>query len=99
ARVWSQRAHVDTLSDTAGVVVPGAQVVAINTGTRDTYEATTNTEGYYDIQFVRAGKYEITITMSGFQTFKASGVEVASNQVVRTNAVMRVGGFAESVNV
>jgi hypothetical protein len=99
AQLASQTALVGTVTDTAGLVVPGAQVVAVNTGTQDTYEATTNTEGYYDIQFVRAGKYDITITMSGFQTFKASGVEVASNQVVRTNAVMRVGGFAESVNV
>ncbi len=99
AQLASQTALVGTVTDSAGLVVPGAQVVAVNTGTQDTYEATTNAEGYYDIQFVRAGKYDITITMSGFQTFKATGVELASNQVVRTNAVMRVGGFAESVNV
>ena len=66
-------------------------MVAVNTGTEDTYEATTNAEGYYNIQFVRTGTYEITITLTGFQTFKATGVEVATNQVVRTNAVMKVG--------
>ena len=53
-------------------MVPGAQVVAVNVGTRDTYEATTNAEGYYNIQFVRTGTYEITVTLSGFQTFKAT---------------------------
>jgi hypothetical protein len=37
--------------------------------------------------------------MSGFQTFKATGVDVATNQVVRTNATLAVGGIAESVNV
>ena len=99
AQLASQTALVGTVTDRDGLVVPGAQVMAVNVGTKDTYEATTNDEGYYHIQFVRIGTYEITITVSGFQTFKATGVEVATNQIVRTNAVMQVGGLAESVTV
>lgn len=95
----SQTALVGTVTDSGDLVVPGAQVVAVNTGTKDTYEATTNAEGYYNLQFVRPGTYDITVTVSGFQTFRATGVEVANNQVVRTNAVLKVGGLAESVNV
>ena len=79
----------------AALVLPGAQVVAVNIGTKDTYEATTNAEGYYNIQFVRTGNYDITVTLTGFQTFKATGVEVATNQVVRTNATLQVGGVTE----
>ncbi len=99
AQLASQTALVGTVTDSGDLVIPGAQVVAVNTGTKDTYEATTNSEGYYNIQFVRAGTYDITMTVTGFQTFKATGVEVANNQVVRTNAVMKVGGLAESVSV
>jgi hypothetical protein len=99
AQLASQTALVGTVTDSAGLVLPGASVVAVNMGTKDTYEATTNAEGYYDIQFVRPGRYEITVTVSGFQTFRATGVEVATNQVVRTNAVLQVGGITESVNV
>src|SRR6266496_2791001 len=99
AQLASQTALVGTVTDSGGLVVPGAQVVAVNVGTKDTYEATTNAEGYYTIQFVRTGTYEITVTMSGFQTFKASGVEVTNNQVVRTNAVLKVGGLTELVTV
>ena len=99
AQLASQTALVGTVTDSGNLVVPGAQVIAVNTGTKDTYEATTNAEGYYNIQFVRAGTYEITISLTGFQTFKASGVEVGNNQVVRTNAVLKVGGLTESVNV
>ena len=58
AQLASQTALVGTVTDSGGLVVPGAQVVAVNTGTKDTYEATTNTEGYYHIPFVRPGKYE-----------------------------------------
>ena len=99
AQLASQTALVGTVSDQAGSVLPGATVVAVNTGTRDTYEAATNAEGDYYIQFVKPGTYDVTVTVNGFQTFKATGVEVASNQVVRTNAVMQVGGLNESVNV
>jgi hypothetical protein len=99
AQLASQTALVGTVTDSGGLVVPGAQVVAVNVGTKDTYEATTNSEGYYDIQFARPGKYEITVTMSGFQTFKTTGVELNTNQVVRTNAMLQVGQFTESVQV
>ena len=99
AQLTSQTALVGTVTDSGNLVVPGAQVVAVNRGTKDRYEATTNLEGYYNIQFVRAGTYDITITVTGFQTFKTAGVEVANNQVVRTNAVMTVGGVSEQVNV
>ena len=99
AQLASQTALVGTVTDSGGLVVPGAQVVAVNIGTKDTYEATTNAEGFYNIQFPAAGKYEITVTMTGFQTFKATGVEVGTNQVVRTNAVLQVGQLTESVTV
>ena len=99
AQLASQTALVGTVTDSSGSVLPGASVTAVNAGTKDTYEATTNAEGYYNIQFVRTGKYDITVTVSGFQTFSATGVEVANNQVVRTNAILKVGGVAESVNV
>src|SRR5262245_18748570 len=99
AQLASQTALVGTVSDSTGSVVPGASVVAVNTGTQDTYRATTNAEGYYNIQFVREGNYDITVSLSNFQTFTATGVEVASNQVVRTNAVLKVGGVSESVTV
>src|SRR6266545_1457522 len=99
AQLASQTALVGTVTDSGNLVVPGAQVVAVNRGTKDTYQATTNSEGYYNIQFVRTGTYDITITVSGFQTFKAAGVEVANNQVIRTDAVMKVGGVSEQVNV
>jgi hypothetical protein len=99
AQLASQTALVGTVTDSGGLVVPGAQVVAVNVGTRDTYETTTNAEGYYNIQFVRTGKYEISVSVPGFRPFTATGVEVASNQVVRTNAVLQVGTVSESVNV
>src|SRR2546425_779142 len=97
AQLASQTALVGTVTDTSGSVIPGAAVVAVNIGTQDTYETTTNAQGYYNIQFVRTGRYEITVTLSGFQTFKATGVEVTVNQIVRRDAALQVGALAETV--
>ena len=99
AQLASQTALVGTVTDSDGLAVPGAQVVAVNAGTRDTYEATTNAEGYYNIQFVRSGTYDITVTLTGFQTTKVTGIELANNQVARTNVVMKIGQLNESITV
>jgi len=99
AQLASQTALVGTVTDSGGLAVLGAQVVAVNAGTKDTYQATTNRDGYYQIQFPRPGKYEITVSMAGFSAFRTSGVEVATNQVTRANAVLQVGALTDSVIV
>lgn len=99
AQLASQTALVGTVTDSGGGVVPGATVVAVNTGTKDTYETTTNAQGQYNIQFVQPGRYDIVISLTGFQTFRTTGVEVTTNQVVRTNAVLQVGALNEEVLV
>ena len=99
AQLASQTALVGTVWDAGGLVLPGASVVAVNVGTSDTYEATTNAEGDYYIQFVRPGKYDISVTVNGFQTFKATGIEVSTNQIARRDAVLQIGGMNELVTV
>ncbi|MBA2604667.1 MAG: TonB-dependent receptor [Acidobacteria bacterium] len=99
AQLAAQTALVGIVTDTGGGVLPGATVVAVNQGTKDTYEAITNAQGQYNLQFVRPGGYTITVTVPGFQTFRATGVEVTTNQVVRTNAVLQVGALQEEVLV
>lgn len=99
AQPGTQTALVGTVTDNDRLGVPGATVVAVNDGTKDTYETVTNDEGYYNIQFVRTGRYEISVMLPGFQTFRTTGVEVATNQVVRTNVVLRVGAVQETINV
>lgn len=45
AQLATQTALVGTVTDTSGSVIPGATVVAVNTGTQDTYETITNGQG------------------------------------------------------
>src|SRR5436190_18794616 len=90
---------VGIVTDAAGKSVPKAIVIATNTGTEDYYKTITNDEGYYTMQFVRVGKYEITVQQPGFQTYKATGIEVNVNGVVRTDVVLRIGELLQTVTV
>ncbi len=99
AQLASQTGLVGTVRDSGGAVIPGATVTAVNVGTRDTYEVTTNGEGLYTIPNVALGRYEISVALQGFKTYQATGVEVAGNQVVRRDAVLEVGALTETVVV
>lgn len=93
AQLASQTGLVGTVTDSGGGVLPGATVTAVNVGTQTTLTGFTNDAGVYQFNAVPLGTYEITISLQGFQTFKATNIRVGGNQVVRQDAVLSVGEF------
>src|SRR5207248_6101453 len=45
------------------------------------------------------GNYELTVKQPGFQTYKATGIQVNINEVVRTDVVLRVGDLIQTIKV
>lgn len=99
AQLATTTALVGTVTDTSGKTVPDAKITAVNTGTGDTYNVTTNAQGNYNVQFVRPGTYEITIEKEGFQRYRKSGIIVETNQIVRSDAELAVGSVSQSIMV
>src|ERR1700722_15883723 len=99
AQLATTTALVGTVTDASGKATPGATVAAVNTGTRDTYNGATNEQGYYNLQFVAIGDYDITVTLPGFQAAKVTGIHVDINQGVRTDVALKVGNVGEAVTV
>ncbi|MEO5938937.1 MAG: carboxypeptidase-like regulatory domain-containing protein, partial [Sphingomonas sp.] len=58
-----------SVSDASGAAVSGASVVAVNTGTNQTFRATTDANGFYQINGLRPGPYHITVTGPDGTTF------------------------------
>src|SRR5690242_7801214 len=85
AQLATTTALVGNVTDTSGQTVPGAKVTAVNRDTADTYNSMTNDQGYYNIQFVRVGTYNLTFEKAGFQKVEKVGVVVENNQIVRTD--------------
>jgi hypothetical protein len=59
----------------------------------------TNDQGYYNIQFVHVGTYNLLIEKSGFQKLEKTGVLVDINQIVRTDVTLAIGTISQSVTV
>ena len=95
----SNTSLVGNVIDPSGALVGGANMVAVNQGTQETYTTTTNAEGFYEFQFVKAGTYTITAQQSGFETLAKTGVAVSANQTVRTDFVLKVGEVSAKVEV
>ncbi|MEO5819759.1 MAG: carboxypeptidase regulatory-like domain-containing protein, partial [Vicinamibacteraceae bacterium] len=99
AQLASQTGLVGIVTDSGGGVLPGATVTAVNLGTKATLTGVTNDAGVYQFNAVPLGRYELTISIQGFQTFKATNIDVGGNQVVRQDASLKVGELTETVIV
>jgi len=55
--------------------------------------------GRYQITALSVGSYSVTITLTGFSTFKRENVQVTSDFTATVNAEMTVGGIKDEVNV
>ena len=65
---------VGTVKDSSGAMVPDATVTVVQTETKNTRTATSNSEGVYTLSTVPTGTYVITITKGGFKGFEAKDV-------------------------
>jgi hypothetical protein len=89
-----------TVTDSGGGVLPGATVVIKNAGTNSTRETVTGADGAFLFPDLLAGKYDITVTVSGFKTYEQKGINLASTERVALRAIsLEVGGVAETVTV
>lgn len=99
AQLATTTSLVGTITDSSGNIIPNAKVTAIETGTSDRYSGFTNGQGYYSLEFVRVGKYNVTAENPGFQKITKTGIIVEINQTVRTDFTLAVGTITDSVTV
>jgi hypothetical protein len=99
AQIANNTALVGTITDQSGNVVPNAKVTATNVDTKVEYTAATNPEGYYSIQYVNPGTYDVAVEATGFATITVHGVIVTINISVRTDATLKVGSTVSEVSV
>jgi hypothetical protein len=71
----------------AAQTATGAQVVAVNTGTNQTFRSTTNANGQYGLNGLRPGPYRVTVTGADGQAFEQV-VTVAIGQSATLNAAL-----------
>lgn len=87
------------VTDQSGAVVPSAEVVARSLETALTYSTQSTSEGYYTLPALPPGRYEVTVSKTGFVPVKQTGLELAVQQVARLDITLRVGAVAETIEV
>jgi len=88
-----------TVTDNSGAVIAGARVVAHNLGTAVDTTTTTNNSGFYRIEFLPIGKYQVTIEAQGFNTTNIPTFDLEVLQTATFNAKLAVGGASTTVDV
>ena len=98
-------AQVDTgtitgiVSDSSGAVLPAATVVLKNEGTGEERNGATNEHGEFVFTPVQVGKYELSVSASGFQTQVRAGLELQVQQRLNVLIPLTVGTSTEKVVV
>jgi hypothetical protein len=87
------------VTDQAGAVVAGAQVVATADATQVEHTTVTSSGGEFSFQDLPLGIYTVTATASGFQTIKVGKVEVAAGAVYTLPIKLSVASQATTVEV
>ena len=88
-----------TVLDPQKASVPGATVVLTNEATNVSSEFVTTDAGLFTAPLLQAGTYTITVTLSGFATFKRTGVAVGATETTRVTVELTVSQLGETVDV
>ncbi len=87
------------VTDTAGGVIPGAEVSVLNTGTGISRDQGTNATGGYTFPSLIPGEYELIVTSDGFQQHVEQGIVLRTGDNRRVDVELQIGQVTESVTV
>jgi hypothetical protein len=87
-----------TVSDATGAVIPGASIHVVNRATGVAADTKSNGAGFYQVPSLFTGKYEVTITATGFKTYAAT-VQLLVDQAAVVNPALPLGAVTEKVVV
>ncbi|HTM49472.1 MAG TPA: carboxypeptidase regulatory-like domain-containing protein [Bryobacteraceae bacterium] len=85
--------------DAAGAVIPDVSVTLTSQSTNITATAKTNGEGIFSFPLSKPGQYRLTAEKAGFQKYATETFDVAVDQTVRVDAVLKVGEVSAAVTV
>lgn len=88
------------VTDQGGAVVPGVEVVLVDTKTSREFTTTTNENGSYAFNNITpGGGYRLTFTSAGFQKYVLNDVQLGIGRTETQNAQLTAGQVSETVEV
>jgi hypothetical protein len=90
---------VGTVKDATGAVIRDAAIVLIDTGTGNTVETKSGSEGGFVFPNLQPGIYTITATAQGFQPATLQKIEVLTSRSTDVTVQFQVAGVTEQIAV
>ncbi len=87
------------VTDKQGAAIPNATVSIKDSNTNVVTDVRTTDSGNYSTPPLIIGTYEVTVRTTGFRTFHASAINLASGQTFRQDVVLEVGDLQQAVEV
>jgi hypothetical protein len=88
-----------TVADPTGAIVPGATVVATNQATGVKTTTTSQKDGGYLFPNLTPGTYSISVAVTGFKAFSASGIVITIDQEYVEPVTLATGAASDTVSV
>src|SRR5262245_34153726 len=88
-----------TVRDASKGVVPGATVTVSNTEMGSSFTAVSNDVGSFEVPYLIAGTYTVTVELQGFRKYVRKDVQVRIADRLELDVVLEVGGAVEQVSV
>ena len=88
-----------TVTDTAGAVVPGAEITVRNAASGAIRVVNTGDTGNYSITSLAPGAYEVVAKKASFKAFRVPSINLTVDQVLTVNASLEPGAVTEEVQV
>ena len=87
------------VTDASGALVANATVVVTNEQTNVAFQSKSNGAGEYTVPYLEAGRYSVTVTEAGFQTYRKTGIILETATTVRVDVALVTGTVTTTVEV
>jgi Carboxypeptidase regulatory-like domain len=90
---------VGTVEDTAGAAVNAATVTVTNTATKISVSTQTNNTGYFELDSLDAGPYQVSVAAASFQKYLQNGIILNASASLNLKISLQVGSTSSVVTV
>jgi hypothetical protein len=99
AQVTGQGSISGTVTDPSGAVIVKAQVTVTNVETNVSQVITTNSTGYFEVDYLNPGVYKISVSSPQFGTLVREGITLDTNARLQVPMVLKPGSAVATVTV
>jgi hypothetical protein len=87
------------VADPSGAVIPGANIVVLDTAGKTVGKATADAGGVYAVHGIPPGTYSVWVTAPGFAVYRVPNIAVAAGQIKTLNPALQIQMQQQQVEV